>query len=336
MNTAFRYALSSGLLLFLGACGGGSSSGDGDVPSGGVPLSFPEDAMREFALAGLVLNTATDNLPDPEATSVAPPKALGGGRWGRLPTGLADDAPQPPKATCPEGGDLTIAPGNKNFSFDFFGRSAAVEFQRETDTNCRFASQISPTQVATLELHGVFEHGRSGQFGDGLRLGYLVDGAGSPHTTTYQVRENGRVVYEERTRVEGRSQFSAEAGGGTEVRAVHRYQYNDSEGFTALVAVGEGSQPFRGRIANQTLSLDGVYGYKTSICSGGVVTATTQQLIAISDDGYPVGGRLRIDSGEKSAVFTFNADGSASLNLNGVTHPVSRAQVEAAVDSEPC
>lgn len=331
-------------VLLLSACGGGGGAGESEGPSGAVVMDSKADALREFSLSGFTLAIIGGSIPDAGAgggTAPAAAKSLGRhGSWGAA-------LPQAPESVakfgggqgpCPEGGrsDFTDA-GSAAHSFVFFGnRNETVDFAKGLDSQCIHAQQNGA--MTTLQVYnGRHERGTSDIFNDGSELGYRREGVGSErYTKQYEERQNGTPVYSVREDLRGETEMQWFANGASEVRTIYSYRFSDSDDYTAQIDLGSGSTPFKGFHGGSSVRLDGTYAYHTTECSGGRVVVSTLQPVTLDGNGNPNGGQVRLVSGNSTATFSFNGDGSATLNLNGATLGVTPGEVQDAVNDIPC
>ncbi|WP_162932675.1 hypothetical protein [Solimonas sp. K1W22B-7] len=351
MTKHVSWALAGASLFALAACGGGGSDGDGGREE--FSLSSKSGALRELALAGLVLGEVPDAAPA-AAAALAAKKVGGGSGWGKVP--LREAPGNRPKVACPVGGSYTVDSSTKNRSFPYFSvGSTAVSFEREVDSNCDFEAEVPQGFTGLKRLNGIFEFGDTATLGDGSRIGYYIDGnlnsnpreVFSERQVVRSINSNAIVFEEFRNRL-GTVEQRETSGGAIDVRAVYGYSYDsrDSSGsrpvdYSSFVQLGNTSTnaPFRGLSDDEDLTLNGLYAYETSECKGGEVSVSTEdtlELQTVGDEQYPIGGRLRLASGDKFAVFTFNTDGGATLNLNGTTQTLTPAEVRNAIDDPDC
>lgn len=337
MIRPFTRAAACGSLLALSACGGGSG-GDGDSAEP-FTLETKSGALRELSMAGSVL----DGVPEVLDTAGATLAKSRSGSWGKVPVRQFGGAR--PKANCPLGGSRNEV-SVESRSFVYFNlQNAAVTATREDDDACLYAApsnEIPPGTTGVDRFNGRFEEGETAVV-EGSKYGYVIDGtSNAAYFVTRTVSQNNREVYIEVDGSRGTIEQREPQGGGRDLRAVYRYSYNyddSNESYFRLVELGQGTTPFTGQAdANGgDIRFSGTYEYETSECDGGRVVVSTEEPINLSE-GYPVDGRIRLtDSGGKFAVFTFSANGSATVSLNGgAPVSVSKTELENAIDDSGC
>jgi len=312
-----------GALFALVACGGGGGGEDAD--SGVAPLDSKADALREFGMAGGIA-AVHDGTGAASSGGVAP-KSQAGVSW-RNPLPERRAAARAKAATpCPGGGESESVSGSGSYSFAFFNQVADIEFDRTVDARCIEISEFEGgTELYTYD--GVIEEGHTAQRSDGSGLAYEREGsAGFPYIIQYDERRNGVSVYRETETLNGEMQFSWTADFG-EFRTRYQYEFSDSQGNSVSATLGRGEQTFHVFQDQSGARVNGRYAYRSTQpgCSGGAVDVTTLEPVTFADD-HINGGRVRLQSGGKSAVLTLNNDGSAVLELNGTTISVSAEEV---------
>jgi len=191
-------------------------------------------------------------------------------------------------------------------------------------------------------LNAITETGRSTIQADDSQLAYVLIGReGVSYEEKREERNSnnvtiGTMLERRHARSEARTTNAA-----VEIRSVALYEYSDDRnGYTVRMAVGEQTQPL---VLTYTDAgghrRSGSYTYSSSECVGGTVTISTPQELLIGDALVPGeirGGQLKFVSGQKSATFTFNNDGSAMLQVGGQTLSLTTDEVETALYDEPC
>ena len=346
----FRTTMLCGSLAVLTACGGGDSAGDDREE---FSLETKSGALVELGLAGGLLNDVPDALPVEELSAA---KTLGGGgRWGKVP--VRDLAPASrPKAACALGGTRTVEGGSKNRSFPYFGLgNTAVGFDRQVDANCELQAEDLPAGYTGVERYnGTIESGEATAPGNGVRLGYRTAGTSNGSNRQIYIERlfvrpsNSNTIDYEEARGSFGTLEQRETSGAVDVRAIYAYSLDSldtrnsrSEEYSSYVQLGDPDDElyFQGISDGDELQFNGPYSYETSECEGGTVRVTTEdplRVTTVNGNLYPVDGRIRLASGNRFAVFEFNDNGSATLNLNGTTLSVSAAEVRAAIDEPPC
>lgn len=305
--------------ILLGGCGGGGiDEQDGPAP---VTLTTKADALRELSMSSEVMFALEDVLS--EFHSIAPgvaPKALDG------------------QKTC-EAGQSERQTGSSIFRYAFFDRTAQTPFERITETQCK---QFFNNGSLLVTYHGVTETGHSTTQADDSQLAYALIGTeGASYEEKYEERDANNVtigtMLERRyARSEART-----ADAAVEIRSVALYEHSDDRnGYTVRMAIGDLAQPLSLTYTNAGgHRRSGRYSYTSSTCTGGSVTISTPQELLIGEALVPgriTGGQLKFVSGQKSATFTFNSDGSATLQVGGQTLLLTTDEVETALYDEPC
>lgn len=305
--------------IMVSACGGGGIDElDGPAP---VPLTTKADALRELSMNSEMMFALEGVLS--EFHSIAPgvaPKALDG------------------EQIC-DAGQSVLQTGSGTFRYSFFDRMAETPFERITETQCK---QLVNNGSLLVTYNGVTETGRSTTQADDSQLAYVLIGSdGSSYEKKYEERNASNVtVGTSLERLYARSEArTAEAA--VEIRSVALYEYSDDRsGYSARIAVGDLAQPLILAYTNAGgHRRSGSYSYSSSTCAGGFVTISTPQELLIGESLVPgriTGGQLKFVSGEKSATFMFNNDGSATLQVGGQTLSLTTDEVETALYDEPC
>jgi hypothetical protein len=316
----------------LAACGGSTDGPSDGGSSGDLPLATKADVLREIGTLSSAASFFTDTL-DEDAILATAKSLRGGVRQGetlRL------------KATtenCEAGGTSSVDSGSKSYDFDFFGRTTTVEFERYTDSDCRFTETFQGGSTR-YTYDGVDETGET-LAGAVPVLEYRAAGSG-----------NGPVSFEERTSYSnntvdtytstylGDMQKRTENGVTSYASALVFSYRSDENGsrYDVDATMGFDGAPFRASLnANGALTLDGSLRYGTSECDGGELAIATTALITQADGGYVNGGTVRLSSGTASVTVTFNSDGSASYQFqSGGGGTLTRAEVEAAIQDGSC
>lgn len=314
-----RFSLVAAMsLLALGACGGGGSGGRSPAPGGAAPLASKQDVLRELQLSMFplveLLDTGELDLDGAAARAAR-----------------AGESRPKDSMPCTNGeGSYTYQENTALHRFDFFRPElpdeVPVDFMRETFVVCLEALQGSRTII-----DGVREAGS-----DGDQFSYFRAGAdGRDFEERHEEREAGQLVFHSTLNLLGNreSQFG---NAGFDQRAVYSYRYEDSEGTEIAVDLGEPGQPFRAFSGGFNLSLDGTYAYRTDRCDGGKVKVTTLEDLTVDHLRHPSDGRIRFESGSKTATLEFNENGSAQLNLNGVDQPVTAQEIAEVLEEGSC
>ena len=329
MNDIFFRASACAALLALAACGGGGAGGNEPIS-----LESKTDALRELGVATAALTELPDPLP--AAPAVAEAKRLG-----ELPDfGRAD-------GQCGEEGTSVLSPGTKTRNFTLLQAPLSavnVSFSREVSTNCMSVAEAPVPRTGTLRYNGVFEQGSSATLGDGSRVGYITDGQGSNGYLAIYLQRLGTALIDTQIGTAfGTIEKRVASDGATDLSAVYGYSYDreDNTGNSpvrsfSVVQLGKSGLPFRKLEAGPDISLNGPYTYSTTGCAGGEVMVTTEETLKRDDGGEYVDGKLRLAIGQRFAVFDFNAEGGATLNLNGTTQVLTPTEVQAVLDQSPC
>ncbi len=313
-------ALGSAVVL-LSACGGGGTDElAGPTP---VPLTTKADALRELSMSSEMMFVLEDVLSEFHsiAPSAPPRKALDG------------------QQSC-EAGESVLQTGSSTFRYAFFDRTAETPFERITEAQCK---QVFNNGSLLVTYNGVTETGRSTTQADDSQLAYVLIGSeGASYEEKYEERNASNVTIGTTSLERRYTRSEARTGDTTvEIRSVALYEYSDDRnGYTARIVVGNLAQPLSLTYTNDGgHSRSGSYSYNSSTCTGGSVTISTPQELLIGEALVPgriTGGQLKFVSGQKSATFAFNSDGSATLQVGGQTLSLTADEVETALYDEPC
>ncbi len=309
-------------LVLLSACGGGTTDNDTD---GSAPLETKADALRELSLSAGALVELVDGAVDVSGAPGMAPRIAS--------KRLADESGGTAKAerTCNPGSSTETEVTRNHLLF----AGITSPGLRLTDANCVQISVGSRQAFA-----GVTERGNSVQAGN-VRYAYLRDGAnglsGTPYIEEYRQPAEGTATFAEMEARAGDIEARGEDDVGTELRALYFYSYENTQGDLVRIALGDGvNAPLKIVIGNTTLTLTGSYGYRTQDCSGGTVAVTTPQALTRNGAGDFNGGQLRLASGGRNVQFSFKNDGSATLTRNGVDENVTKSEISAAMNADPC
>lgn len=319
-NMSHKFSVVAGIsLLALSACGGGGSGGGrSPAPGGAAPLASKQDVLRELQLSMFPLLELLDEGELDLGGAAARAARSGGNR-------PKDGTP------CANGeGSYTYQENRALHRFDFFRQElpdeVPADFMRETFVVCLDAFQGSRTIT-----DGVREAGN-----DGDQFSYFRAGAnGRDFEERHEEREAGQLVFDSTLNLLGdrESQFG---NAGLDQRAVYSYRYEDSDGTEIAVDLGEPGKPFRAVSGGFNLSLNGTYAYRTDRCDGGKVKVTTLEALTVDQLRHPSDGRIRFDSGSKTATLEFDENGGAQLNLNGVSQPVTADEIAEVLEDGSC
>lgn len=291
-------------LSVLTACGGGSDAGADEVL-----LASRADALRELSVLGSVAGFGYYSEGGDRKR----------GSW-RAGARLA-------KATRTEdcdSGSLTVTDGSAERSFQLFPVQRTVSFERYDARDCVRTDDSG----FTVSLDGRTESGSSSN--DGYH--YIVIGAGDePATTRLQpadsddpdsfVISRGTGAYEE-----------VEREGRTESREVALYSgssYSQAVGNSeAEISTGRSGDPLISITTGTTQTLDGPYSYSTNRCTGGTLRVATLAPLTFNADGL-TGGSLRISSGAGAITYSFNPNGSATVQFaDGSSGKLAASEVD--------
>jgi hypothetical protein len=332
--------MGSAALVLLSACGGrsdpatGGAGGNASVASGRVALGNKADALRELgvvsSLAGQVAGGAIGfNSAGSEARRVRPWDYTKGER-GQV---TAKDAQQ---GACAGGGSFTTEDDIEvSRSFVLFdGQSASVALTKGSDADCKAVWQQKDGSSDVLTLSGLHEAGSSES-----GLSYGVQGNASDFYTELHEKKNssGKVVASERLQFRGVSEVRALANATRDARGTFTYRYDPKDGNFFVSEVGDSTAPFK-VVQGETLTLAGPYGYSSKQCSGGHGTVATEEPVRFDDQlGLPNAGKLKISAGDSLATFTFQAGGTATLQIGNNSQTISAAELRAALNpANPC
>lgn len=305
-----------GALVLLAACGGGTTDND---TGGSAPLETKADALRELSLSAGALLEFVDSKVDVGGAPSAAAKRL------------EDDGVGAKAArSCSTGTSTETEVARNHLLFAAITSSGL----RLTDNLCAQISVGSRTTFA-----GVTENGSSVQAGN-VRYAYLRDGvsglSGTPYIVEYREPAEGTASFIEAEARAGDIEARGEDNVATELRALYFYSYENSQGDLVRIALGDGVNSPLKIVIGDTLTLTGSYGYRTQDCGGGTVAVSTPQGLTRNGAGDFNGGQLRLASGGRNVQFSFKNDGSATLTRNGVDENVTRNEIDAAMDADPC
>lgn len=308
-NSALKVVILAGSTVLLAACNNGGGGGD---PA--VKLETEGDALRELGLStGNGLMSQYINFPSGAATARS--KALGA------------KAVNPANCNTVKGTE-SYQEGVKDRDFKLLSPAATgvrVEFSGQTNDN--FQEQYCDGEgeeisVTLRQAGGASENG-SGESEAGA---YSYSTYGSGDEPAFELMEeyfNNELTYRQFTEQLGTAERfdSGETSVyGLLLRAKSEYFQQDGQDAKVSFGFGDGNEPLRATVDNDSFQLDGSYHYSTNLgtCSGGKVRVSTP-----SEEGITVGepgltsGELRLSSGRSTASFTFNNDGGATLVING-------------------
>ncbi|MDM4772380.1 hypothetical protein [Solimonas sp. SE-A11] len=329
MNRILFPAAVCSSLLALTACGGGTGGGTG---GDSFSMATKADALRELGVASAMLS----ELPDPLDTgATAEAKRIG-------------DLPEFGRAEglCSMSGRSDLSSGNRQWNFSLLGLgNVAVSFDREENNACLSTATAPSPRTATLRFNGTMETGGA-TLNDGSQVAYLIDQGANGYAATYTQLLGAQTVDTQIGARLGTIEKRLAVDGGSDLRVNYGYSYDRADLTSgrevrsyAVVQIGKAGAPFRETRNGQQRSFNGVYDYATSECGGGAVTVSTEETLVLGTGGsanYPVDGKLRLAVGQQYAVFDFNGDGGATLNLNGVTQTLTATEVRAVLDQSPC
>lgn len=337
-NGAIGLALLAGSTVLLAACDGGGG-GDGEP----VPLATKSDGLRELGLSIGRYGALSQYIDFPSGSSArASSKQRPGQRLLAKAAQLADCGTIKGGASDEE--------GSKDRDFKLLSPPVSgvrVQFQRQDTDGYRQQDCYGEGNeiVELFQSDGAMEYGDSDELEAG-RYSYFTAGSGDEAAFTLnETYDEGRLGLRQRLEYLGTAE-SLETGDGTVYALrlrlrIERFQEGGVD-YKASVGLGDSDAPLRATVTGDSFELDGHYSYRTNNagCEGGKVRVSTPSPGGITVSGTtPVGGELRLQSGDSAARFTFNNDGSATLAINGGTGiSVTAEEVEDAMAGEasPC
>lgn len=312
--------------LGLAACGGGGSSNSGfDL---GSKAGLVDAASVVSGAASFVAEE--DDGGGLTAKSESRP-ASGGRKLARTASAsrlqLRPAKSAAPKATSTQNcdsGSTTTETASKNFNFSLFdSQSRTVDFVRETENNCKYTYSNGGVETYT----GVAEFGTTSS----EEFGYAQFGSGNT-PSSYSYMETG---YSTSESLLGQVQFRSTSV-LDDVRTIATLKSAEADGsdsYKLTASLGQGGAPLKVTSnSNGLLTIDGPVDIESSECPGGKISITTLQPFDLSSteegDSYAVGGSVRVQSGNSSVTFTYNADGSATYQTgSGSTGTLSRDEL---------
>jgi hypothetical protein len=337
-NSAISWAILAGGTILLAACDNGGGGGG----SGPVPLATKSDGLRELGLSIGRYGALSQYIDFPSGSSA---RASSQQRPGQQ---LAKALEPADCGTIK--GVASDEEGSRDRDFKLLSPAVSgvrVQFQRQNTDGYRQQDCYGEGDeiVELFRSEGAMEYGSSDELETG-QYAYFSAGSGDKAAFTLnETYDEGQLGLRQLLEYLGTAE-SFESGEGT-VYALRlrlkteRFQEGGID-YKASVGLGDREAPLRATVTGDSFELDGSYSYSSNNvgCEGGKVRVSTPSAggIAVSDS-RPVGGELRLQSGGSTASFSFNADGSATLVINGGTGiSVTAEEVEDALSAEssPC
>lgn len=348
----------------LAACGGGSSGGNNGGGGGGDEsgLTSKEDAIREISAVSAFLAiggggdtgaAASSETGSPKRSTTSGPNAPQTVARPLVAKSLKDSL----EVACSMGGSRTfdVAAGEHAFEF-FVTERRAVQVVVTEDEEC-----LDESFGYAYYFNGTFETGTEEQFledevfGQSVETQYAYSLFGDdddPWIYSMRTLDGDTVVssytlyesYRDETRVE---RYPIEETDPAEYNYRYEYRiygnsvYEEYDGNATIelgtFAGGDGA-PLEiafDEAAGET-TIDGRISYSTAECGTRALTAETISPIVSGPNDYPVGGQIRLDSGESQMTVSFDDDGGAGITFsNGGTTSLSSEEVRAAIDGIP-
>jgi len=312
--------------LVLAGCGGnGDDGGDFSTPpNAAVRLQGTDDAVRELGNIATTTDLVDVSSAASASTAAVPmARAFGPKQMQHSlvhPAGMQARAALLPRAisNCAAGGtDNVVNSGSKSYSFDYFSTSGTVNYDTHVYSGCATGNTDGSITILDNQLE-------AGSTSDSVS-GYVLSGSGNTPLRVRTSASSGNDSFLSDQALLGTLQL-VNGSTTTDTRAtldttltVQETGFLDYHGSFVL---GSGGNFYEVVSGNGSIAIDGDYGYTSNVdnCGGGYVTVSTPATLSLgatsAGSSFPVGGVLKIVSGNGTVNFTFNADGSATLSGN--------------------
>ena len=310
--------------IVLAGCGGGGDDG-GDFstpPNSAVRLQSSDDALRELGNIATTTDLLNVNSGATTFAAAAPTaRAFGPKQMPRSlvhPAGMQARAALLPRVatSCAAGGtDNIVDSGSKSYSFNYFSSTGTVNFETHAYSGCATGNTDGSITILDNQME-------TGSTSDSVS-GYVQSGAGNTPLRVRTSATSGNDSFLSDQGLLGTLQL-VNGSSTTDTRAtlytiltVQQTGFSDYHGSFVL---GSGGDFYEVLSGSGSIAVDGNYGYTSNVdgCGGGYVTASTPTTLSLGStsagSSFPVGGVLKIVSGNGTVSFTFNADGSATLS----------------------
>ena len=332
MNTVRRLAALA-IVGSVAACGGGSED---NAQSGGnntdLTLNDKSDALKEIGVvSGIVDGISRGGFNVNSTKSSNQSKGLKSTKSHFESATPSNKSRYKTVEQCSGGGTIDSNDGEKEYAFNLFdNQSVSVNFFSFNGNNC-----VEQNGDSTFTYNGYSEFG-------------YPNNEGSTSYFYYEDGKNGQPIVSEIESSSFNAKYS-ELGLGQEITTSTRFESReittysaditeDGDAYDATISLGKTGTPFVEIVTQNGTSVSGPFSYSTSECRGGSGTLSTPVVLTFDqDDGFLNGGQLKLVSGNSSATYTFNQDGSATYQLgNGASGTLSKDELSAAVDGDDC